>query len=185
MSLLVKTLLKNVHGYGYSMDLDSEDVSRHSDDWDQATKNFTSNFKISRIVKVSQPYLEAAFLLRKHEYHVRGHIYSVKSLMHSTGTENVESILQSNLDWRRVYRQKYGCGVSFTDIAEYGHKHSRGYSSSQAMIIADVVIGISKTVSWSNPMDITFDTAISETQRVYVKFRDDEFFPRYVIYYSG
>ncbi|XP_077283631.1 zinc finger CCCH-type antiviral protein 1-like [Arctopsyche grandis] len=185
MSSLVETILRKVHGYGYSVVSNSERISRHSSDWHEATRNFGSKYTINYIDKVSRPYLEAAFLLRKHEYYLRRGMSNVKSLMHSTDPVNVQSILRINLDWRRVYRCKYGRGVSFTDDSAYGHRHCSGHNRSQAMIVADVLIGKIKTISYTEPMDISFDTAESDTGKVYVKFCDDEFCPRYVIYYDG
>lgn len=111
MSSFVETLLKNVYGSGYEVETKRTNVAKHSNDWNTATQNFTSRYEIDMVEKVSQPYIEAAFLLRKHEYFIRYIIVGpTKSLMHSTEKDNVSSILTTNLDWRRVHRFKYGRG---------------------------------------------------------------------------
>ncbi|XP_077283752.1 zinc finger CCCH-type antiviral protein 1-like [Arctopsyche grandis] len=186
MSSLVKTLLKNVYGSGYNVETNRTEVSKHSDDWIKATKDFTTRYEINKVEKVSQPYIEAAFLLRKHEYYIKNKlVQSVRSLMHSTEKEHISSILQTNLDWRRVHRYKYGHGVSFTNDAVYGHKHSSGYNRVKAMIVADVLVQKIKITSGVADMNATWDTAVSNTMKVWVKYQDDEFVPRYVVHYTA
>lgn len=130
--------------------------------------------KINEIVKVNNLYLYSHFLIKKAEYETRGSMY-IRELYHDTAESNVDSILKTNLDWQRIYRGKYGYGVSFSPSPEYASKwstRSNGYS--RAMIVADVLIGKSTAVGSSvilPPDDC--DTTTDIELEVCVKFYDN------------
>lgn len=142
--------------------------------------------EIKKIVKVHNPYLYSHFLIKNAEYETRGSV-DVKELYHDTAESNVHSILTTNLDWRQVRRAKYGRGVSFSPSPEYANKWSSlSNGTCRAMIIADVLIGKKKYVytSHSYPPD-DCDTTVSSDSNVYVKYYDNEFYPKYVVYYRS
>lgn len=58
------------------------------------------------------------------EYKSRYGSVTEKTFVHSTSAENVSSIIKNNLDWRRVRRNRYGKGVSFSNDADYANYHS-------------------------------------------------------------
>lgn len=81
---------------------------------------YFSQLRIKRIEKLQNKHLYAAFKIKQHELNLNSTI----ELIHSTAAENVESIKNNNLDWRRVNRAKYGKGVAFSENADYANYHS-------------------------------------------------------------
>ena len=141
---------------------------------------------ISKVVQVYNPYLYSHFLIKKAEYETRGHVVT-RELYHDTGEDKVDSILTTNLDWRRVVRAKFGKGVSFSPDPAYANRqssHSNG--TNRAMIVADVLIGkkIDGNPCQKLPPD-GFDTTCGNNNSVYVKYYDNEFYPKYVVYYQN
>lgn len=47
-----------------------------------------------------------------------------KYLYHVTNSQNIKSITEHNLDWRKTYRSRYGMGVCFSQRPEYADQHS-------------------------------------------------------------
>nr|XP_022910566.1 poly [ADP-ribose] polymerase 12-like [Onthophagus taurus] len=140
---------------------------------------------VTRIEKVWCPSLYGWYLMKKAEYQSRGFRHCEKRLLHVTGASNVKSILRSNLNWRRVTRYRFGRGVSFSDDADYADTYAaRAIGSQRAMIIADVLVGnTAKGGSYTDFLPEGIDTATGNG-RVYVKFHDDEFIPKYIVYYT-
>lgn len=108
--------------------------------------------------------------------------------MHSTPTENVSSIIDDNLDYRLVARCKFGRGISFTPCPTYADREGCRYAhtNNRAMIIAKVLIG--KSHQGCQTLRIPFsgyDTTTDNYNQVYVKYNDDEFYPQYIVYYTG
>ncbi|GLV33312.1 hypothetical protein CBL_11751, partial [Carabus blaptoides fortunei] len=94
------------------------------------------------VYRVQCPYLYHRYMLRKLEYKAKSIHYKKMQLLHVTDASNVESILKDNLDWRRVYRAKFGQGVSFSPSAAYANKEcSRQNGSQRAVIVAKVLVG--------------------------------------------
>lgn len=141
--------------------------------------------KINKIVKVYNPYLYSHFLIKKAEYESRGPV-RIEELYHDTAKNNVDSILRTNLDWRRVCRGRFGRGVSFSPNPEYASTWSTRHNGcNRAMIVCDVLIG--KSVEVRDLYNLSLpdcDTAIGNNSNVYVKFYDNEFYPTHVIYYE-
>ena len=140
---------------------------------------------IKKIVKVHNPCLYSHFLIKKAEYETRGPVH-IKMLYHDTAESKVDSILKTNLDWRRVFRAKYGHGVSFSSDPHYASIYSaRSNGYDRAMIVADVLIGRSIEVYNSTTLPPNnYDTTVGNGAKVYVKFYDNEFFPTHIIYYT-
>lgn len=143
--------------------------------------------RINRITKVECPHLYAWFLLKKAEYASKGIPVLVCELYHDTAAGNIPSILGTNLDWRMVSRHKFGQGVSFSPSTTYANKQSaRANGTSRAMIVADVLIGRSTSGNCSITIPPSnYDTTTGNAGSVYVKFYDNEFYPKYVIYYDS
>lgn len=136
------------------------------------------------IVRIKNPYLYLQFKLKKEEYTARG-CGTVLELFHDTDHSNIHSIAQTNLDWRRSCRVKYGKGVSFSPSPAYANQESsRSNSDNRAMIIADVLIGNQQTVNGSRNLPSPgYDTTVGNGSRVYVKYYDNEFYPKYAVSY--
>lgn len=144
-----------------------------------------SSFKTGKAYRIENPFLYAQYLVKKDEYVANGY-HTVKELYHCTGQDNVESIANINLDFRRVRRCKFGRGVSFSPSMSYAHKQaSRSCGPARAMLICDVLVGedhlgYSDTVLPNEGYDTTCDIA----GNVVVKYYDTEFYPKYALYYS-
>jgi hypothetical protein len=107
-------------------------------------------------------------------------------LFHATDVSNIPSITTDNLDWRRSVRVKFGRGVSFSPEASYANKHCQpNYSALQAMIIAQVLVRTSCGGYYGMILpNSSADTSTGNCGSVYVKYCDNEFYPKYVAYYT-
>jgi len=65
----------------------------------------------------------AMYLLRSEEMKLIAGRNKVKKLIlyHVTTESRALESLESGLDWRRTRRAKFGCGVSFSDDADYAN----------------------------------------------------------------
>jgi len=63
------------------------------------------------------------YLLRKQEMQLDNYKNDVQELMlyHVTSESRALESLKSGLDWRRTRRSKFGCGVSFSNDADYAN----------------------------------------------------------------
>lgn len=146
------------------------------------------NLGTEKIVRIKNPSLYLSYSLYKEMYEKEGG--RVLELFHCTAQRNVESIAARNLDYRcvRQERARYGQGVSFTPDSSYAHQHSTFCNGTErAMIIADVLVNRSHKVTslYSTVVpDIGYDTTHGNNQQVVVKYFDNEFYPKYVVYYT-
>lgn len=74
------------------------------------------------------------YLLRKEEMLAQNDRSDVRELLlyHVTTRSKGEQSLERGLDWRLTRRSKFGCGVSFSDDADYAdfyanHSNHEGY----------------------------------------------------------
>jgi hypothetical protein len=110
----------------------------------------------------------------------------VKELFHATDIANIPSICTDNLDWRRSVRTKFGDGVSFTPSADYANTYcNRSVPLKRAMIIADVLV----SSTWPGCQGMVLpphgtDTSTGNGDYVFVKYSDNEFYPKYVASYT-
>lgn len=145
------------------------------------------NGTITTYKKVKNAFLKAMYNLKKEEYISKHGAHNVKekTLIHSTAVDNVLGIIRDNFDWRRVVRSKYGTGVSFSDDADYANCHSnRLNGSARAFIICKVLMSQRMCGGSQNLKIPPLDCDTSYGPHVYVKFRDNEFLPKYVLYYN-
>lgn len=141
---------------------------------------------IKKITRVECPHLYGLYCLTLAQYQCSG-TCNVKRLYHDTGASKVHSILNTNLDRRLACRIKFGKGVSFSPYLTYANKKSsRSNGRDRAMIVADVLVGDSEHVRGSCTLPSgSKDTTIGNGGKVYVKFYDNEFYPKYIIYYDN
>jgi len=141
-----------------------------------------------KIVRVQNPYLWGCYLLKKEECIKRsGCSVTEKVLFHVTSQSNIDSITENNLDWRRSVRTKFGCGVSFSPSAGYGDTWcNRSIGRRRALIVAKVLVGDSHDGYYGTELPSEgCDTTVGNSEQVYVKYYDHEFYPEYVIYYDS
>lgn len=80
------------------------------------------------------------YLLRKEEMQLEnGGAGGVKEILlyHVTTKSRAMKSLKSGLDWRLTRRSRYGCGVSFSQDAEYADKYADS-STRQGIIICQL-----------------------------------------------
>ncbi|KAF5273469.1 hypothetical protein FQA39_LY07486 [Lamprigera yunnana] len=164
------------------------DIPTHNSLYEQLSRKVSGNFNlgVTRITRVENRHLYGLFLINKEEYESRGFTV-VKELYHDTGRDKVQNILNKNLDRRYAHRVKYGRGVSFSPNPNYANQESsRHNGTSRAMIVADVLVHQYETVY--STVDLPSqgcDTTIGNDGQVYVKYYDNEFYPKFVIYYNS
>ncbi|KAK5646314.1 hypothetical protein RI129_004778 [Pyrocoelia pectoralis] len=144
------------------------------------------NKGVRKIVRVENSYLWAQYLLRKEEYETKGQVRELE-LYHDTAESNITSIVETNFDWRRASRVKFGQGVSFSPSPKYANTHSaRSNGKDRAFILAKVLVNVEQQGSYSMKLpDPGYDTTVGNCRNVYVKYYDDEFYPKYIIYYES
>lgn len=149
------------------------------------------NMGVTKIYKLENPFLYARYLLKKEEYTTMGRRSPcVMELYHDTSEEKVHSIASWNLNWRLAKRVKFGKGVSFSPSPKYANsKSSRKNGAHRVMIVADVLVNKEQYVQYEDaPLAIPnegCDTVVGNRKNVYVKFEDDEFYPKVFIFYNS
>uniref|UniRef100_A0A2S2PH98 Poly [ADP-ribose] polymerase n=1 Tax=Schizaphis graminum TaxID=13262 RepID=A0A2S2PH98_SCHGA len=115
-----------------------------------------------------------------------------KLLYHVTTESRAMESLNSGLDWRRTRRNKFGCGVSFSDDADYANYYADNSPSEDTRVIMMCLVLEKKTYVVPRrylgstlviPPDQA-DTTMSHNKRVIVKYNDNEFYPLYFVYYQ-
>jgi len=96
------------------------------------------------IERVNVPQMYGMYLLRKEEMQLaNGEANGVSEMLlyHVTTESRALESLKSGLDWRRTWRFRYGCGVSFSDDVEYADKYADN-STGEGIIIYQLTIRI-------------------------------------------
>lgn len=142
------------------------------------------SYKVNQINRVENPYLLIQYNLRKMKKRC-----SERELFHGTMESSVEPICKENFNWRLTgtsVGHKFGRGISFSPESTYSSYYPRNYYASQRiMFVVDVLIKsscIGNTFMTIPPG--SSDTSIKPDGKVIVKYEDNDFCPKYVIYYS-
>ncbi|XP_050439170.1 uncharacterized protein LOC126844801 isoform X2 [Adelges cooleyi] len=147
---------------------------------------------IAKIESVNHKQMYGMYLLRKADLELQGDVEE-RLLYHVTSQTNALASMDSGLDWRRTKRAKFGKGVSFSDDANYANFYAdnRG-PDSRAILVCSVLIGRSHRLPPLRNKNAVHnikcppagcDTTVSSSKRVYVKYNDFEFYPKYIVYY--
>ncbi|XP_046997385.1 protein mono-ADP-ribosyltransferase PARP14-like [Schistocerca americana] len=154
------------------------------------------HFNITKIVEVQNPFLYSYYLLKKAEMMSRyGHIKE-EYLFHGSKIENISSICEKNLDWRKhgsITGNIFGKGVSLTPISCYASHYSDKNMVEKIIFVFRVIIA---DETEGNPdmvlppykdelRKLRYDTTVKPNRQVIVKYSDNEFYPAYVVYYTG
>ncbi|XP_029348072.1 uncharacterized protein LOC100570142 [Acyrthosiphon pisum] len=98
------------------------------------------NCYINRIRLVHAPQMYGMYMLRKEEMKLTlGQSVQEKLLFHVTTESRAMESLNSGLDWRRTRRNKFGCGVSFSDDADYANYYADKFTSEGIIIVYKVM----------------------------------------------
>jgi poly [ADP-ribose] polymerase 7/11/12/13 len=164
-------------------------------------KTTQKQFQIVKIERVQNPYLLGCYLLKKNEMEcLPGNYVEESRVFHGTKQSNVQSICENNFNWRlhgEGTGNRYGKGVSFSHISNYASHYSDKHASVKVMFLVRVLI--SKSTVGHGDMTIPplikfvynrnnterYDTAQKENGHVIVKFCDNEYYPEYLIHYTG
>ncbi|XP_018020367.1 protein mono-ADP-ribosyltransferase PARP12 [Hyalella azteca] len=149
-------------------------------------RSHIQNCSPNNIHKVNNPYLKAAFDIKKSQLQSQypSVAYREERLFHGTKSANIKAILEENIDWRlhgSNRGQSIGRGAYFSNNAQT----SRGYGN--AIFICKVLVGLvttgnSQTVkppkdSSNRPFDTTVDQPANPS--VFVKYDSQEYYPEY------
>lgn len=149
------------------------------------------------IKKIINLYAQANYALRKKEYEVVHGKKNVKETLmyHGTKLACAKPIIKNNFNWR-LFGKFHGCvfgqGTSFTIASEIAEIYCDQRADVRCIIVSKVLaarasFGDRNTV-FPKTMDRTkmCDTSISprKTDKVIVKYRDDEFLPSHVVYFT-
>ncbi|KAL4149529.1 hypothetical protein QTP88_003462 [Uroleucon formosanum] len=144
----------------------------------------TCNVNLIQVVNAPQMY--GMYLLRKEEMR-----YGAKELIlfHVTTKSRAVESLKTGLDWRRTRRSKFGCGVSFSDDADYANCYAdhSPKEESRVIIVCTVLVNKTQRVSGNRTLIVpqdSADTTVSSNSRVYVKYNDYDFYPLYLMHYQ-
>ncbi|CAH1965478.1 unnamed protein product [Acanthoscelides obtectus] len=187
--MIVEEIISAAGNIGYrTADFDFSKPYTTMDNTSLLRARFSGIPNIRRILRIQNPYLYAAFLLKKQQ---KGGTATVEELFHGTRTENVDSICTNNLNYRLRGRyghlgNKYGNGVSFSPTIGYAKTFPRRVDGEKAMFIVRVIKQGYCTGSLGLQIPPPgIDTSISRDRNVWVKYCDNEFYPAYVAYYSS
>lgn len=159
-------------------------------------KTTQRQFMVEKIYRIQNPYLLGCYLLKKQELESRYGSVSEEFLFHGTKEENKDKICQNNFDWRmhgKSVGNMFGKGISFTPISCYASHYSEKCNTRRLMLVSKVLIA-KETVGhrhmnippvFDDTQCLRYDTATKENRHVIVKFSDNEFYPSYIVYYTG
>ncbi|KAJ9587299.1 hypothetical protein L9F63_019175, partial [Diploptera punctata] len=170
--------------------VDITDLPKSSVEYKDVVRRINSTLMVAikKVVKVDNRLLKDYYNQNKEKYRISlNGIFQEMQLFHATAERNVESIVTYNFDKNRTVRSKFGRGVSFSPSAEYANRYcNRNVGYNRALILTKVLVGKSHAGSYSThqPMD-GYDTTTGNQGKVYVKYKDNEFYPEYVAYYNS
>jgi poly [ADP-ribose] polymerase 7/11/12/13 len=181
------------------------DVQEYTQEYNKVQHLFKATtqkqFKVVKIERVQNPYLLGCYQLKKNEMEcLPGNCVTESRVFHGTQQSHVQNICENNFNWRlhgESTGNRYGKGVSFSPISCYASHYSDKYASVKVMFLVRVLI--SKSTTGNGNMTIPplirnvynhksierYDTAQKEDGQVIVKFCDNEYYPEYLIHYTG
>ncbi|KAF4517659.1 hypothetical protein B566_EDAN002891 [Ephemera danica] len=143
---------------------------------------------ILAIDRVENPYTLFNYELRKEELLKYGVDFMEFHLFHGTSIDNLVSIMETNFDWKRYgtnVGSKFGQGVSFTPNASYAVHYTDKSLELNVIILTRVIVSKFCLGDISNILPpVGYDTTISPTGKVWVKYNNDEFYPDYLVYFK-
>ncbi|XP_077290306.1 protein mono-ADP-ribosyltransferase PARP11-like [Arctopsyche grandis] len=154
------------------------------------------HFKLKQIFQIINPHLRACYMLRKKQYETIYGTQNVKEclLFHGTYAENLKSIFKYNLDWRLHGSKKgniFGQGVSFSPIpyyaSHYCDKHKQKIMLAVIVLVCHICNGEKNMIIppiYDQILQSRYDTSQKENGDVLVKYRDDEYYPSFLIEFT-
>lgn len=195
---IVKSILMHTHlsNNWKSMDFKRDTcsfviVSKKSQEYRYIARKFRETnkpfFKIREIVRVQNPYLLAAFLLKLKQLKQRHGSVKKNLMFHGSTEENIGNICRTNFNWRLCganMKPKFGKGVYFSPISHYATHYCDEYVDCKMMLAVWVLI--SRACIGNNNVNVppkNCDSTRNKYDDVFVKYEDNEFYPAYKITY--
>lgn len=185
----------------YNPDVDIEILEEGSQNYNFIHHKFMSttqpHFRVRQIERVNNMFLKLFYLLKKEEYEILYGKNNVKEeiLFHGSTSLNICRICIQNFNWRCHKRQCiFGKGVNFSEISNYASNYCDNDKSETRVMIAATVLRSQSCTGTNNMIlppylnaieKIRFDTSQKPDGNVIVKYNDDEFYPEYIIYFTG
>ncbi|GJQ81940.1 hypothetical protein Trydic_g20407 [Trypoxylus dichotomus] len=143
---------------------------------------------IISIDRIQNPFLLAAFLLKKAEMEKKIGVQTVERLFHGTQARKVPDICRNNFDWRLRNKDDplgFGDGVYFTPSTYIASFYGDNNPYERVMLLVHVLIGEMCFGNWDMilPEEGT-DTSVKYNGKEFVKYEDNEFYPAYKITYK-
>lgn len=155
-----------------------------------------SHFKVIRIQAINNMFLKLFYSMKKEEYEILNGKNNVTEefLFHGSNYENIISICIHNFNWRLHGKKAlYGRGVNFSNSSTYASNYCGKYENQRVMIMARVLR--SHSCVGGNQMNmpprmhkysnVRYDTSQKPDGAVVVKYKDDEFLPEAIIFFTG
>lgn len=183
----------------YNTDVNIEILEEGSRDYNFIHRKFMcttqAHYRVYQIERVNNMFLKLFYLLKKEEYEILYGKNNVKEeiLFHGSTSQNISRICVQNFNWRCHKRQcLFGKGVNFSDISNYASNYCE--KTELRVMIAAKVLRCNSCNGTNNMVlppylnenkKIRYDASQKPDGNVIVKYNDDEFYPEYVIYFTG
>ena len=162
-------------------------IERHSSEFRRVRNLFQISNRglyIRKLQRIENPFLMGQYLLKKEDMLRRYLPVRERLLFHGTKNSCVRGICAENFDWRlygRARGHKYGHGVCFSPEVSYASQFGQKVMILARVLVAKTIVGDSDTVV----PPAFYDTTRNDKGTVLVKYEDAEYYPAYVIHYSG
>ncbi|KAJ8960269.1 hypothetical protein NQ318_003994 [Aromia moschata] len=155
-------------------------------------ETMTKCYTVDKIRRVENPYLYAQYQLKRIQKLNKYPSLQEMELFHGTEEKNISSICKNNFNWRlsgSSVGHRFGRGVSFSPSSTYSSHYPPeddfDFCYTRIMFVADVLIGSACTGDKNMKVPRKpCDTSQKPDGQVIVKYEDNDFYPKYIIYYS-
>ena len=167
-----------------------------SDEYLRVARYLPPKFTLHHIERIQNPYLWEMYqnrrdlLLRLHNQDPER--LNERYLWHGTKHANIQDICSNNLDWRRHGRnagQVYGQGTYFSSDASMSANYAlSSQKHERCMLLMRVLVGkcaVGSSRMTMPPMGCEATVDNVRSPLIFVKYHDQDFYPEYVISFSG
>ncbi|XP_077285194.1 uncharacterized protein LOC143910552 [Arctopsyche grandis] len=164
--------------YFHMLSEDNEEYSKICKRFHMTTEKI---YTITRIANIINPYLNVGYSLRKLEYIAAYGKENVHDMVVFRGLKrgrDAKSIMVHNWNWRCYVKsdhQPFGKGVTFASMAKHALKDC---DDDGEKMMASALIIVTEADFDENVVEIR-----EPVNQIFSKFRDDEYCPKYVVYF--
>lgn len=160
----------------YEKDIDHDEYMKVSKSFFNGLK--AGKYRITGITKIENHSIKKLF---DEKYNQLKSLYNktkVVTLFHGTKLHKIKSICKINFDLKRAKAD----GIFFAVYSQCAMNHTDKEAEVKTVILADVLVGRCEKGPENKKPPFPYDTRISKSEHVYVKYEAHTFIPRYVIY---